>query len=154
MNIMTEINSKYTETELHVCSFELSDEVKGIVEELHGIYDKTVAGVDEKGNRLMLHPAEMISVYAEGQKVMILGENGRYTVQKKLYELEQELKESHFVRISKSEIVNIRKIKNLDMSMTGTIRITMKNGYETYVSRRNVARIKEVLLAERNSKAG
>ena len=35
------------------------------------------------------------------------------------------------------------------MSVTGTIRIIMKNGYETYASRRNVAKLKEKLKAER-----
>ena len=97
----------------------------------------------------MLNPGEIVSAYAEGQKVMVLGAGGIYTVQKKLYELEEELGERNFVRISKSEIVNIRKIKNLDMSITGTIKLVMKNDYETFVSRRNVGKIKERLLSER-----
>jgi DNA-binding LytR/AlgR family response regulator len=54
----------------------------------------------------------------------------------------------------------VKKIKSLDMSVTGTIRVIMKNDYETYVSRRNVARIKERLAkstekeAEVNMKGG
>ncbi|MBR5896541.1 MAG: LytTR family transcriptional regulator, partial [Lachnospiraceae bacterium] len=111
-----------------------------------------IAGVDTRGNRCMLNPGEVVSAYAEGQKVMILGTDGTYTVQKKLYELEEELGERNFVRISKSEIVNIKKIKNLDMSVTGTIKICMKNDYETFVSRRNVSKIKERLLSERSVK--
>ena len=35
------------------------------------------------------------------------------------------------------------------MSITETIRLVMKNGYETYVSRRNVVRIKERLIKVR-----
>ena len=97
----------------------------------------------------MLNPGEIVSVYAEGQKVMILGADDTYTVSMKLYELETELGERNFVRISKSEIVNLRKIKNLDLSITGTVKLTMKNGYETFVSRRNVGKIKERLLSER-----
>ena len=45
--------------------------------------------------------------------------------------------------------MNIRKIKSLDMSISGTIRILMKNGHETYVSRRNVSKLKERLNEER-----
>lgn len=152
MLIRTEIDGKYKEIELHVCNSEETGEVRDIVHELHELYDRRIAGTDTRGNRCMLNPGEVVSAYAEGQKVMILGTGGTYTVQKKLYELEEELGERNFVRISKSEIVNVGKIKNLDMSVTGTIKICMKNGYETFVSRRNVSKIKERLLSERSVK--
>ena len=149
MHIKKEIDSKYKEIELHVCNREASAEVDDVVRELHELYDRKIAGTDTRGNRCMLNPGEIVSAYAEGQKVMVLGAGGIYTVQKKLYELEEELGERNFVRISKSEIVNIMKIKNLDMSITGTIKLVMKNDYETFVSRRNVGKIKERLLSER-----
>jgi len=149
MKIKTDINEKYNEIELHVCNHELSEEVKSISGELHLLYDKKLSGMDEKGNRRMLRPVEIFSFYSEGQRVIALSETERFTVQSKLYELEEELEKSHFIRISKSEIVNFRKIRELDMSVTGTIRIIMKNGYETYASRRNVAKLKEKLKAER-----
>ena len=149
MIIKTEIDGKYREIELHVCNNEATAEVTGIVRDLHELYDRKIAGVDTRGNRVMLNPSEVVSAYAEGQNVMILGTDGTYTVQRKLYELESELSERDFVRISKSEIVSIRKISKLDMSVTGTIKLVMKNGYETFVSRRNVTKIKERLLSER-----
>lgn len=150
MDIKTEINDKYRKIELHVCNNELNDDVKAIVCDLHEMYDMSLSVADSKGNRLLIKPGEIISVYAEGQKVKILGCDDTYTIQKKLYELEAELGESRFVRISKSELVNIKKIKKLDLSMTGTIRLVMKNDYETFVSRRNVTKIKERLLSERS----
>ena len=149
MHIKTEIDPKYKEPELHVCNNEITAEVDNMVRELHELYDRRIAGTDSRGNRCMLNPGEIVSAYAEGQKVMVLGAGGIYTVQKKLYELEEELGARNFIRISKSEIVNIRKIRNLDLSVTGTIKLVMKNDYETFVSRRNVAKIKERLLSER-----
>jgi DNA-binding LytR/AlgR family response regulator len=98
----------------------------------------------------MLRRAEILSAYSEGQKVIVLTGDGRYSVQKKLYELEIELGDTDFIRISKSEIVNVRKIRSLDMSITGTIKLVLKTGYETYVSRRNVAKIKEKLTKVRS----
>ena len=50
-----------------------------------------------------------------------------------------------FVRISHSEIVNLRKITALDLSLTGTIRITLAGGTVCYASRRYVKKIKEAL---------
>ena len=152
MIIKTRIDAQFKEIELHVCNREPNSQVSEIVRDLHEMYDKGISAADSRGNRLILSPRDIVSVYAEGQKVMIRGEEELYTVQKKLYELESELGDRHFVRISKSELVNIRKIKGMDLSITGTIKLVMKNGYETFVSRRNVAKIKERLLSERQVK--
>ena len=149
MKILTENDNKYKEIELHVCNNALTDEVRAIVGELHEIYDYNIPGTDENGNKRMIRRAEILSAFSEGQRVIVLTGDGRYVVQKKLYELEQDLGDTNFIRISKSEIVNIRKIRSLDLSITGTIRLVMKTGYETYVSRRNVAKIKEKLTKER-----
>lgn len=149
MKILTETDSRYEEIELHVCSNALTDEVRAVVGELHEIYDYNIPGTDEAGNKRMIRRAEILSAYSEGQRVIIRTIDGRYVVKKKLYELETELGDTSFIRISKSEIVNIHKIKSLDLSITGTIRLVMKTGYETYVSRRNVAKIKEKLTKEK-----
>ena len=50
-----------------------------------------------------------------------------------------------FVRISHSEIISLRKITALDLSLTGTIRVTLEGGAVSYVSRRYVRKIKEAL---------
>ena len=148
MNIKTIIHEKYPDTEIHVCKDRLDSEVHGIVDLLHTMFDTAFTGTDEAGNRCAVRPSEIYSFYAEGQRVIALGETKRYTLSEKLYQLEKMLEKAGFVRISKSEIVNFRKIKLLDLGMTGTIRVILKNGYETYASRRNVAKIREMLKKE------
>ena len=49
------------------------------------------------------------------------------------------------VRISNSEIVNLDYVTALDLSLAGTIRMTLDHSVNTYVSRRYVKRIKEAL---------
>lgn len=132
--------------EVHVCNDEMTEEVHSVMDRLHSFFDVSLTGTDEVGNRCILRPDEIYSFYSEGQKVIAMDENKRYTVSCKLYELEAEYEKLCFVRISKSELVNYRRIRSLDMSLTGTIRVIMKNGYETYSSRRNVAKLKELLL--------
>ena len=145
MLIKTNIHERFKETELHVCKDTMDDEVRRIVGELHAMYDPSLSGTDEAGNRCMIRPADIVTFYAEKQKVFARDDQKKYTIQRTLTELEKELDTHGFVRISKSEIVNIRKIKSLDLSLTGTIRVIMKSGYETYTSRRNVAKLKELL---------
>ena len=49
------------------------------------------------------------------------------------------------MRISHSEIVNLKKVTALDLSLTGTIRMTLSDVTACYVSRRYVKKIKEAL---------
>ena len=70
---------------------------------------------------------------------------GIFSVRERLYELEERLDRQQFVRISHSEIVNLRQVTGLDLGLTGTIRMTLTGGVTTYVSRRYVKKIKEVL---------
>ncbi len=66
-------------------------------------------------------------------------------MRQRLYELEERLDGTMFVRISNSEIINLKKVRKLDLSLTGTIRVLMTDGAATYVSRRYVKKIKQVL---------
>ena len=60
-------------------------------------------------------------------------------------ELEERLAKDRFVRISNSEIINLKQVKGFDLSFAGTICVTLSGGTVTYVSRRYVAKIKQVL---------
>ena len=72
-------------------------------------------------------------------------EKGEYALKFRMYELEEKLDKNCFVRISNSEIINLKKVKSFDLSLTGTICVKMKNGRVTYASRRYVSKIKQVL---------
>jgi len=66
-------------------------------------------------------------------------------IKQRLYELEEMLSDKDFVRISKSQIVNINKIKSLKPELNRTILATMCNGERLSISRRYVQAIKNIL---------
>lgn len=93
-------------------------------------------------------PLEISSIlrfYGEDKTVRAQTAAGVYTVRLRLYELEERLDRRTFVRVSHSEIVNWKRVTALDLGLTGTIRVTLEGGVTTYVSRRYVKKIKEVL---------
>ena len=49
------------------------------------------------------------------------------------------------MRVSKSAIVNLDRVTAVDLSLSGTIRMTLDGAVQVYVSRRYVKRIKETL---------
>ena len=93
----------------------------------------------------VLDEQQILRIYAAGGKVYAVTPDGEFTLRLRLYEAEERLKQRQFVRISNSEIINLKKAKSFDLSFTGTICVTLSDGSKTYVSRRYVSRIREVL---------
>lgn len=144
MKISLHIHEKYKEPEIVICGPENNAKLKEVyqivsdaVTELFTLYDE--------GEALNVPCASIIRFFAEGQKVKAQTAAGIYAVRYRLYELEEMLEGQGFVRISNSEMVNAAKIKRLDTSMTGTIHMYLGGEVETYVSRRYVSKIKQVL---------
>lgn len=88
---------------------------------------------------------DLIRVYAAGGKVFAVTDSGEYTLRQRLYELESRLPPSQFVRISNSEIINLRKVDHFDLNFAGTICVKLSDGSTTYVSRRYVSKLKKRL---------
>ena len=145
MQVKAVINEKYKETEIHVCDKEATETVRTLMEDISNFVNPGLVVQKENGDKAVLNEKDVISFYSEGQKVYARTSDETYVIAKKLYELENELNASVFFRISKSEIINLKRIQKLDMSLSGTIRVIMKDGSEAYTSRRNVVRLKKVL---------
>lgn len=145
MRVRARIDKIYNIPEIQVCNCELNQQVKQLVEDISAFVNEGIAGTDFRGEKIMIPTREIFRIYTENQRVMVQDANGIYSTQEKLYELEHRLEEGQFFRISKSEIVNLKKIRRLDMSITGTIKVILSDGTETYTSRRNVTKLKQIL---------
>lgn len=66
-------------------------------------------------------------------------------IKERLYKIEAELSDKDFIRISKSQIVNINKIKSLRPELNRTILATMCNGEHLCISRKYVRTIRSLL---------
>ena len=93
----------------------------------------------------LLELGDILRFYGEEKEVRAQTAAGTYTVRLRLYELEERLAGLRFARISHSEIVNLGKVTALDLTITGTVRITLADGTVCWASRRYVKKIKEVL---------
>ena len=145
MQVKSVINEKYEEVEIHVCNYEADDTVRELVSEISNFVNPGFSVQKQNGDKVVINENNVISFYSEGQRVLARVEGESYIVHKKLYELEQDLDKKLFFRASKSEIINLKKIQRLDLGITGTIKVIMKDGSETFTSRRNVAKLKQVL---------
>ena len=84
----------------------------------------------------------VLRFYAEDKGVLCQTGTGTFTVRQRLYELEEALAGTRFVRVSNSEIVNLDRVTGLDLTLAGTIKMTLEDGTVCWVSRRYVKKIK------------
>ena len=68
-----------------------------------------------------------------------------YETSLKLYQLEDILKETSFIRSSKSMILNIKKISSISHTFSGKMMATLINGEKVEISRNYVQLLKEKL---------
>ena len=93
------------------------------------------------GKVRLLNTEDIIRVYVEDRKVYVVTVEGRFIVRKKLYEIQSTLTKD-FIKISQSEIANVKYIHSLDLGLRGTIVISYKNSDISYVSRRMLKEFK------------
>jgi DNA-binding LytR/AlgR family response regulator len=144
MQIEIKIDPACTEPRLMVITDKMTDEIQAIVKKLTEDTPQMISGFREDKLEI-LEQTDIIRVYAAAGKVLAVTGQGEYVLRLRLYELEQRLDKNSFVRISNSEIINLRKVKGFDLSFAGTICVILSNGSITYVSRRYVSKIKQVL---------
>ncbi len=124
----------------------LTDRITGEVEALRRrLTEETRLTGWREGKAVPLKPERLVRCFTEGGRVFAATERETYLLHLRLYELERQLSSRRFLRISNSELVNLEMVQSFDLSMAGTIRVFLAGGQQTYVSRRYVKRIKQVL---------
>lgn len=144
MNVEIKIDPSYKVSKVIVITDKVTEEINVLVARLSEATPRLIAGFRDNVLRI-LEQDEIIRVYANNGKIIASTDNGEFFIRQRLYEIEQLLDSSRFVRISNSEIINLRKVKGFDLSLAGTICVSFTDSSVTYVSRRYVSKIKKIL---------
>ena len=109
MKVRARIDNSFETPEIQVCNNELTQQIKQLVEDISVYVNEGITGTDARGEKVVIPTRDIQRIYTENQRVMVQDAKGIYSTQEKLYELEERLDEGQFFRISKSEIVNLKK---------------------------------------------
>lgn len=142
MKVEIRVDPARTEPEAILYAPEVTPQLEAVARMLSEGGEERLTVWSERGASF-IPLSDILRLYAERQSVLAQTADATYTVRQRLYELEERLAPHRFVRISNSEIVNARKIAGMDFSLTGTIRIRLRGGLETYASRRYVSRLRK-----------
>jgi len=136
-------NENITETEVIIRAKVLDEELQEIISCL-SLIGNTVAG--EKGSAVTFVPLKDIYYFESvDNKTFFYTRDEIYEVKARLYELEERLKLTSFVRISKSAIANLKKLKSIKRIKGARLEADLINGERLVVSRQYVIDIKNKL---------
>ena len=133
MKIEIDIDGKYRDTEVVIRAGSLTQDVEKLVALMRMI--NMQIGVQKGEETYLLDTGKILYIETVDRKTFVYTETETYESELKLYEIEQELLEQDFLRISKQTLVNIRMIKSLRTDINRKIRLTLKNGEQIIVSR-------------------
>ena len=144
MDIEIKLAPEYKIPKVIILTDKVTQEINALVSRLSEEEPQLISGFRDNILRV-IEQNEIIRVYSENGKIIAATDEGEYVLRQRLYEMEERLDSSKFVRISNSEIINLKKVKGFDLSFTGTICVSLSDSSVTYVSRRYVSKIKKIL---------
>lgn len=145
MRVELKIDSNCTEpyAELHVAK--LTPGLQTAVSILEKENEESAIAAQDQGKTYMLEPEMIDLVRTEGRELVVYDrQKRRYVVTRPLYEM-QELLGKNFVRVSKSAIIQIRRIHHVEAAFNGTMDVMMKNGMGEVITRSYRQQFKERL---------
>lgn len=80
------------------------------------------------------------------EKVFAYTKTQVYEIRKRLYEVEKEYETRHFIRCSKSVVLNLMLLDSISPALNGRFFAHMKNGEKLIISRQYAPRLKEVVM--------
>lgn len=147
MKVGINIDRSVEEVEVLITAQEQSRTVNALYEHIVEFDKKSLETLTAYRDDIakIVNVTDVFRIYTGNQKVYIQTHQGEYAIRYRLYELEAVLDKKQFLRISNSEIVNIKKIRDIDLSIIGRICIRFEDNTQTYVSRRYIPKIKKSL---------
>ena len=144
IKVMFEKDPSVEGIEVTVRAPDQNEEVNDLIDKIEGRPSVlTVIGLD--GTFINIMPEEIVLISVNGKMVNIITEKETHTVCQPLNSLENRLRKFRFVRISRYEIVNLAKVKKFDFTLSGTLRLELAGGLETWASRRQIPLIRKKL---------
>ena len=123
---------------------EMTPELTRLIQQLTARAAVPIIGYQQDKAFPLQHDS-LVRVWAANGHVYAATEMDEFLLRQRLWELEERLASHHFIRISNSEIINLRCVIAFDLSLTGTICVSLQGGQISYVSRRYVRTIRQAL---------
>lgn len=129
--------------QLEIRCHEVTEQVREIVTFVKSRQGQLTGVMEDKQYEIPVVDVHYIE--AVDNKVFIYSSKQVYETRQKLYELEEILREKYFIRVSKSLLLNLMKVKAIKPTLNGRFLAILQSGEEIIISRKYVPDLKEAL---------
>ena len=123
---------------------ELTDNISKAINILESDDQNDMIAVKKGQDIALLELGDIFMFRVEEKQVKVFSENNEYVIKKPLYQVEETLS-SDFLRISKTTIINMKKIKRVAPSLKGMMFVELKNGLKDNISRKYLPDFKKAI---------
>ena len=150
INVLFKEDPNQQDIDIVITAARKDEQVEELLQKIADPFDSTFTVYDDKGSAIIIPLDKIYSISSNNRKLKVVTEDGVFEMRSSLQDIEQDLRSPSFIKISRYEIINLMKVKEFDFSVSGTLRIEMNNGMQTWASRRNISEIKKRLMRKEN----
>lgn len=124
----------------------VTDEVRDIVAFVKSRQCQLTGTSDDRQYEIAV--GDVFYIESVDNKAFIYTKDNVYETKKKLYELEEMLIEKHFLRVSKSTLLNLMKVSAIKPALNSRFIAVLFSGEQIVITRKYVPALKAVLKGE------
>lgn len=143
MKINIDIDDKYEDTEITVHCRRLSPKLERIISAIRLTEQQITVQHDEETH--ILDVSEIVYIESVDRKTFVYTCKSCFESRLRLYEIEEQLSQIGFLRISKACIVQLKRIRSIKSEINRKLRLTLENGEQIIVSRQYADELKHRL---------
>lgn len=141
MKITVNINEQAEDTEIQITCRQMTPAVENMVALLNMMNQQM--SVTKESESFLLDVSRILYIEAVERKTFVYVDGDVYESRLKLYEMEERLCQSGFLRVSKSCLVHLKFIRSIRKDIERKLRLTLENGEQIMVSRQYADEIKK-----------
>lgn len=144
MKLLIEQSLDIKETEIKITCGIMDERLKRLIEQIK-LYSFSI-NVQRDGITFPIPLEDIFYFEAVDNQVFLYTKKDVYECNRKLYELEELLSDTSFLRISKSCILNTSVVKSVKAHFSGRIEVTLHNNEKQIVSKHYIQNFKRMFL--------
>ncbi|MBQ4816957.1 LytTR family DNA-binding domain-containing protein [Bacillus pumilus] len=125
--------------------YELNSTIEKLIQQVEQSAPFFLAKDPEKENMKKISYHDILYIESVDKRSFLYTTDGVFLIKEKLFELEKQLEEHDYVRISKSMILNIDSITAISPKTSGRFEANLTNGEKVMISRFYIQALKEKL---------
>ena len=141
MKLIIDQSLEHQDVEITIKCGMIDENLERLIAQIR-LYSFAIAGKKD-GVSHLIRLEDVFYFESTDNKTFLYGEKDVYECNYKLYELEAHLANSHFVRISKSSILNVSKLASVRALLNGKLEATLVSKEKLIINRHYVQALKD-----------